>query len=137
MSLVTGQGTPGRQAFRMLVRLVVVLLIVLVMWLVTGQGTPGRQDFRRLFVIVERQGIGRMGLRGRIGNRLVQEERLRMLVRLMLVALLVTRRVLVRETGQVMDVQSMGQEPRPGLGETRADPPPPEPTESLTGDGGE
>ena len=54
-----------------------------------------------------------------------------MLVRLMLVAVLVTRRVLVRETGQVMDVQSMGQEPRPGLGETRADPPPPEPDNPL------
>jgi hypothetical protein len=54
-------------------------------------------------------GIGRMGLRGRMGQRLVQEEKRRMLVRQMLV----TRRVLVSETGQVTVVQSMGLEPRP------------------------
>ena len=58
-----------------------------------------------------------MGLRGLIGHRLVQEELLRMLVRLV---------VLVRETEQVMVVQRMGHEPRPRLGESRADPPPPE-----------
>jgi len=52
----------------------------------------------------KRLGIGPMGLRGRIGHRLVQEENLRMLV---------TRRVLVREIGKVMVVQSMGLEPRP------------------------
>ena len=56
-----------------------------------------------------------------------------MLVRLMLV----TRWVFVRETGQVMGVQRMGPEPRPWLGESRADPPPQEPSESHTGDGGE
>ena len=44
---------------------------------------------------------------------MVQEEML---------VVLVTRRVLVRETGEVMVVQSMGLEPRPGLGESRADP---------------
>ena len=54
-----------------------------------------------------------------------------MLVRQMLV----TRWVLVRETGQVMGAQRMGHEPRPGLGETRADPPP-EPSKVHTGDGG-
>ena len=66
--------------------------MVLVMSLVTGQGTPGRQDFRRLFVIVERQGIGRMG------HGLVQDEKLRMLVRQVLDAVIVTRWVLFRET---------------------------------------
>jgi hypothetical protein len=85
------------------------------MSLVSGQGIPGRQDFPRLveifglLVIVEMLGIGQMGLRGRRGHRLVQVETLRMLVRQMLV----TRWVLVRETGQVMGVQRMGQEPRP------------------------
>ena len=51
--------------------------LVLVMSLVTGQGTPGRQDFRRMYgiavrllVIVEMQGIGQMG------HRRVQEEKL-------------------------------------------------------------
>ena len=108
--------------------------LVLVMSLVTGQGTPGRQDFPRpveifgLLVIVEMLGIGQMGLRGRIGHRLVQGETLRMMVRLA---------ELVRETGQVTGVQRMGLEPRPWLGESRADPPPPEPSESHTGDGGE
>ena len=61
------------------------------------------------FVEVKMLGIGRMGLRGRMGHRLVQEEKLRMMVRQMLV----TRWVLVRETGQVMGVQRMGLEPRP------------------------
>ena len=63
-----------------------------------------------------------MGLRGLIGHRLVQEELLRMLVRLV---------VLVRETEQVMVVQRMGLEPRPRLGESRADPPPPEPDNPI------
>jgi len=58
----------------------------------------------------ERLEIGRMGLRGRIGRRMVKEEKLRMLVWL---DVLVTRRVLVSETGQVAVVQSMGLEPRP------------------------
>ena len=101
---------------------------VLVMSLVTGQGTPGRQDFRRL-VNFEVLGIGRMGRRGRIGHGLVQEEKLRMLVSQRLDAVLVTLQGLVRETGQGIDVQRMGQEPRPGLGETRADQSPPEPSE--------
>ena len=82
--------------------------MVLFMSLVTGQGTPGRQDFRR-FVNDKVLVIGRMGLRGRMGHRLVQEEILRMLV-----AVLVTRRVRVREKGQMMVVQRMGQESRPG-----------------------
>ena len=82
---------------------------------------------------VEMLGIGQMGHKGLIGHRLVQVEKLRILVRQMLV----TRWVLVRETGQVMVVQRMGLEPRPWLGESRADPPPPEPSESHTGDGGE
>jgi hypothetical protein len=54
-------------------------------------------------VAVEMLGIGRMGLRGRIGHRLVQEK----------LKMLVTRRVLVRETGQGMVVQRMGMEPIP------------------------
>ena len=61
-------------------------------------------------VKVEVLGVGRMGLRGRIGHRLVYVEKLKMLVWL---EMLVTRRVLVRETGQVMGVQRMGCEPRP------------------------
>ena len=98
MSLVTGQGTPGRQDFRMLVELTLVMFIaLLVISLVTGQGTPGRQDFRSLleltlvlFVVllvivtgqgipgrqdfrrlvdVEALGLGRMGRRGQIGLR--------------------------------------------------------------------
>ena len=100
-----------------------------------GQDTPGRLDFRRfvvlairLLVIVEMPGIGQMGHRGLIVHRLVQVEKLRMVSRLV---------VLVSETGQVMVVQRMGMEPRPGLGESRADPPPPEPSQSHTGDGGE
>ena len=81
-----------------------------------GQGISER------LLIFERQGMGRMGLRGRIGHRLVQKKKLM---------------VVVRETGQVMGVQRMGLEPRRGLGDTRADPPPAEPAESHTGDGGE
>ena len=75
---------------------------------------------------VEMLGIGHKGHRGRMGHRLVQGETLRMMVRLT---------ELFSETGQVMVVQRMGMEPRPWLGETRADPPPPEPTESHTGEG--
>ena len=55
-------------------------------------------------------GIGRMGLRGRLGRRMVKEEKLRMLVWL---DVLVTRRVLVRETGEELVFQRMGLEPRP------------------------
>ena len=44
-----------------------------------------------------------------MGHRLVQEEMLRMLVS----EIVVKRRVLVRETGQGIDVQRMGHEPRP------------------------
>jgi len=75
------------------------------------------------FVCVEMLGIGRMGLRGLIGHRLVQDEKR------MMVTGLVAR--------WVIDVQRMEHEPRPWLGESRADPPPPEPSESHTGDGGE
>lgn len=78
---------------------------------------------------VEMLEIGLMGLRGLIGHRLVQVEKLRMLVRQMLV----TRWVLVRETGQVMGVQRMGHEPRPGFGESRADPPAGYPSQSGRG----
>ena len=88
--------------------------------------TPALVMLMRL-VGVEMPGIGRMRHRGLIGHRLVQEEKLRMLVRLMLV----TRWVFVRETGQVMGVQRMGPEPRPWLGESRADPPPPEPDNPI------
>ena len=70
-------------------------------------------EMRMRLVGVEMLGIGRMGLRGRIGHELVQEEKLRMLVSQMLDAVLVTRRVLVREKGEVMVVQNMGLEPRP------------------------
>ena len=80
------------------------------------------------FVCFEMLGIGRMGLRGRLGRRMVKEEKLRMLVWL---DVLVTRRVLVRETGEELVFQRMGLEPRPGLGESRADPPPPETARSV------
>ena len=43
----------------------------------------------------------------------------------------VARWVLVREMKQVVVVQRMGLEPRPGLGESRADPPPPEPDNPI------
>ena len=71
---------------------------------------------------VEMLGIGHMGHRGRMGHRLVQGETLRMMVRLT---------ELFSETGQVMVVQRMGMEPRPWLGESRADPPPPEPDNPI------
>ena len=67
-----------------------------------------------LFVIIEVQGIGQMGHRGRIGHGMAYDEKLRMLA---------IRWVLVGETGQAMVVRLIGWEPRPGLGETRADPP--------------
>ena len=72
MSLVTRQGTPGRQDFRRFMELALVVFVTLLgMPLVTGQGIPGRQDFRR-FVNVEVLGIGRMGLRGQMGLREVE-----------------------------------------------------------------
>ena len=58
----------------------------------------------------EMLGIGRMGHRGLIGHRLVQEEKLKMLVWLVV---LITRRVLVGETKRGVYVQRMGLEPRP------------------------
>ena len=67
MSLVTGQGTPGRQDFRRLVGLKLAMLVTLLDF-VTGQGTPGRQDFRRL-MSVEALGMERMGRRGQMGLR--------------------------------------------------------------------
>ena len=91
-------------------------------------------EMRMWLLEVEMLGIGRMGVSGRIGHRRELRKQ-RVLVRQVLVAVLVTRLVSVRETGQVMVVQRMGVEPRPWLGETRADPPPPEPTESHTGEG--
>jgi len=62
------------------------------------------------FVVVKVLGIGRMGRRGLIGRRMVKEEKLRMLVWL---DVLVTRRVLVRETGEELVFQLTGLEPRP------------------------
>ena len=61
-------------------------------------------------VEVEMLGIGRMGHRGLIGHRLVQEEKLKMLVWLVV---LITRRVFVGETKRGGDVQRMGLETRP------------------------
>ena len=52
-----------------------------------------------LIVKYMRQEIGRMGHRGRIGHRMAQVEKLRMLV---------TWWVLIRETGEAMVVQRMG-----------------------------
>ena len=86
----------------------------------------------RTFVLVTWPGVivgmgrrglrGRMGLRGRIGHGMAYDEKLRMLA---------IRWVLVGETGQVMVVRLIGWEPRPGLGETRADPPPQEPADQA------
>ena len=82
-------------------------------------------------LVVEMLGIGRMGLRGRIGRRMVKVEKLRMLVWL---DVLVARWVLVSETGQVTFVQRIGREQRPGLarrGQTRQ--PVPEPIRARAG----
>ena len=80
-----------------------------------------------LLVGVKMLGIGRMELRGRMGHRLAQDEKRRMLSRQMLV----TRWVLVRETGWVIVVQRMGRSRDRRLGESRADPPPPEPDNPI------
>ena len=59
----------------------------------------------------EVRGIGRMGLRGRIGEGLVKKVRLRLLVWLVMP---ITRQVLVEKKKRAVDVQRMGREPRPG-----------------------
>ena len=102
MSLVTGQGTPGRQDFRRILRMIFVRLVIIV----TGcrrQASTLHWRIVRPLVNVEVQGIGRMGLRGRIGHRLVQEKKLKMLI---------TRWVLVKETKQGVVVQRVGLETR-------------------------
>ena len=92
------------------------LLIAVFGWLARGL----QRVMVRLFVKHMRLEMGLMGHRGLIGHRLVQDDKLRLLLRLWQ---LVIRRMLVRENGQLICVQRMWQEPRPGLGGTRADAP--------------
>jgi hypothetical protein len=83
-----------------------------------------------LIVKNEVRGIGRMGLRGRIGHGFVKEMKLRLLVWLVVP---IARHMRAGEKKRAVDVQSMGPESRPWLGETRADPPAGYPSQSGRG----